>query len=254
MKPTNATGLIPLPNAEGRKMNLTSLLEKIARRQEERRVTQWSDYRKLVAEVCDGKEPDADRLANVLADNDRTLENLRHDVQLLTKRRKLREQMLAIDPLAGEAKKVEKAIADGEQELERITERHKEKMSPIYARRFEISQIRKLADQARDDLRATCEDRELVAEYEELQPKIDGLRRQCGEIEREIHQREVWRDGDLREGGISPFDSEKSRYSERAREHQQRIDDLERGLSPLRQELEALDSQMEELELQFLIP
>ncbi len=91
-------------------MNLTSTLDSISQRLEERRAGKWSEYRKLVALVCDGKEPDADRIASVLADNERTLDELRHDVQLLAKRRKLRIDMDAAPPLESERLKVEQLL------------------------------------------------------------------------------------------------------------------------------------------------
>lgn len=37
-------------------MNLTSTLDSISQRLDERRAGNWSEYRKLVALVCDGKE------------------------------------------------------------------------------------------------------------------------------------------------------------------------------------------------------
>ena len=49
-------------------MSLTSLLDSITNRLESRKRSKWSDYRNLVADICDGKEPDADRIASVLAD------------------------------------------------------------------------------------------------------------------------------------------------------------------------------------------
>lgn len=72
MTATKRTGLIPKPLNKGTQMNLTSTLASISQRLEERRAGKWSEYRKLVALVCDGKEPDADRIASVLADNERT--------------------------------------------------------------------------------------------------------------------------------------------------------------------------------------
>lgn len=143
-------------------MSLTSLLDSITRRQRERKKSKWSDYRQLVADICDGKEPDADRIASVLADNQCTLDELRSDAKLLEKRRKLRAEMDAIEPLRDEAAKVERQIKKGEKEFEALSEKHKAEMSPLYARRFEISQIRKRSDRAREELRDTCEDRELL--------------------------------------------------------------------------------------------
>lgn len=53
-------------------MSLTSLLEKITNRQQQRRLSKWSDYKTLVARICDGTEPDADEIATVLADDTKT--------------------------------------------------------------------------------------------------------------------------------------------------------------------------------------
>lgn len=78
--------------------------------------------------MCDGKEPDADRIASVLSDNGRTLEELWHDVQLLAKRRKLRIAMDAAPPLETERLKVEQRIMDGEKQLEAIIETHRQEM------------------------------------------------------------------------------------------------------------------------------
>ncbi len=89
--------------------------------------------------MCDGKEPDADRIASVLSDNERTLDELRHDVQLLAKRRKLRIDMDTAPPLEYERLKVEQLIVDGGKQLEAISETHRQKMSPLYARRFELN-------------------------------------------------------------------------------------------------------------------
>lgn len=93
-------------------------LETITNRQRQRRITKWSDYRRLVASICDGKEPDADEIATVLADNERTLDELRHDAELLARRRSLRDEYDAIEPLESEATKLAKQIDIAEQTLE----------------------------------------------------------------------------------------------------------------------------------------
>lgn len=126
-------------------MNLTSTLDSISQRLEERRAGKWSEYRRLVALVCDGKEPDADRIASVLADNERTLDELRHDVQLLAKHCKLRIDIDAAPPVESERLKVEQLIVDGEKQLEAIIETHRHKMSPLYVHRFDLNQIPKIA-------------------------------------------------------------------------------------------------------------
>ncbi len=46
--------------------------------------------------------------------------------------------------------KIEQLIVDGERQLEAIIEMRRQKMSPLYAHRFDLNQIRKIAPQAQD--------------------------------------------------------------------------------------------------------
>jgi chromosome segregation ATPase len=235
-------------------MSLTSLLDSITRRQRERKKSNWSDYRQLVADICDGKEPDADRIASVLADNHRTLDELRSDAKLLDKRRKLRAEMDAIQPLRDEVAKVDSRIKKGEKEFEALSEKHKAEMSPLYARRFEISQIRKRSDRAREELRDTCEDRELLEEYEAVQSELSAADVERGRIQKEIGQLRVWADGDKHEASVTAFHSEATRYEQQAETYQERITEFEAKFEPLDRTVAELTDRMASLEQRLLEP
>lgn len=235
-------------------MSLTSLLDSITQRLAKRRVDKWTDYRRLVALVCDGKEPDADRIAVVLSDNERTLEQLRHDVQLLAKRRKLRIEMDAAPPTESERLKVEQLIVDGEKQLEAITETHREKMSPLYARRFELNQIRKVAQQSQDDLRATCEDRELLARFNAVNDELTELTNERGRLQTDIKQMQIWMEGDRHESKITAFASEAMRFTERADDYEAKIARVEEKLPALTARIDELNKQLNQLELELLEP
>lgn len=235
-------------------MNLKSLLDKITIRQRERQKTKWSDYRELVAQVCDSREPDPETVASVLAANNRTLEDLSHDVFLLTKRRKLRQQMDAIAPLESESLSLKKQIADGEAELEQITARLEEKLAPLYVRRLEINKTREQASEARRELRSSCEDAELVERYETIEPQLSEVEHRKAMIERDIEQHRTWLDGDEHEASITQFATERKRYLERVESHKQRIANLESQLKPLQQQFASLSQQLATLEQQFLEP
>ena len=103
-------------------MSLTSLLDSITNRQESRKRSKWSDYKSLVAAICDGKEPSADVVAQTLADNEKSLDGLRHDVLLLERRRKLRAEMDAAPPLESEDRKLAKQIDRAETELKQLVD------------------------------------------------------------------------------------------------------------------------------------
>lgn len=128
-------------------MSLTSLLDSITNRQESRKRSKWSDYKSLVAAICDGKEPSADVVAQTLADNETTLDGLRHDVLLLERRRKLRAEMDAAPPLESEDRKLANQIDRAETELKQLVDEREAAMAPMYQRRHEIKQIRKRASE-----------------------------------------------------------------------------------------------------------
>jgi len=235
-------------------MNLTSLLDSITQRLAKRRVDKWTDYRSLVALVCDGKEPEADRIAMVLADNDRTLEQLRHDVQLLAKRRKLRTDMDAAPPLEGERQKVEQLIVDGEKQLEAIIETHREKMSPLYSRRFDLNQIRKQAQQSQEELRATCEDREVLARYEAVNEDLTELTNERGKLQTDINQMRIWKESDMHESTRTQFRSEVKRYIERTQDYAARMESMQEKLPALDARIDELSKQLNQLELELLEP
>ncbi|MEI7458898.1 MAG: hypothetical protein WCK15_05780 [Pirellula sp.] len=82
-------------------------------------------------------------------------------------------------------------IIDGEKQFEAIIETRREKMSPLYSRRFDLNQIRKQAQQFQDELRATCEDREVLARYEEVNEKLTELSNERGKLQTEINQMRI---------------------------------------------------------------
>ncbi len=235
-------------------MNLTSLLESITNRQRQRRITKWSDYRRLVASICDGKEPDADKIATVLADNERTLDELRHDAELLARRRKLRDEYDAIAPLESEATKVGKQIEGAEKTFEAMTAKHEEEMSPLYIRRNEINAIRKRATQARMELRNTCEDRELVAEYDAVVEELSAADHTRASLGEEMDKRESWMRQDQEKAKATPFRQEADRYTSQAEEHEAILANLQAKFEPADDAVNAIQERLSEIEDRLLEP
>jgi hypothetical protein len=92
-------------------------------------------------------------VATVLADNERALEELRHDAELLARRQSPRDEYNAIAPLESEATKFAKQIEAAEQSFAATDAKHEEEMSPFFIRRTEINAIRKRASRTRMELR-----------------------------------------------------------------------------------------------------
>jgi chromosome segregation ATPase len=235
-------------------MSLTSLLENIATRQHQRRQTRWADYRNIVARICDGNEPDADELASILADTGRTLEELRDDTQLLARRRKLRVEMDAIVPLEKEAAKVAKQIKQAEAAFESSKAKHEQQTTPLYIRQSEIAAIRKRSSAARADLRQSCEDRELIAEYDAV---IDGLgeaQRHRSQLDDEIRRQESWQRQNQEKADATEFDHERNRYRAQAQEHATTLASLRDKLEPADIEVANLEEQLSQIEERLLEP
>jgi hypothetical protein len=58
------------------------------------------------------------------------------------------------------------------------------------AGRFDVSQIRKIAQQAQDDLRSSCEDREILARFETVNEELTELTNEQGKLNADIKHNE----------------------------------------------------------------
>jgi len=235
-------------------MSLTSLLDSITNRQESRKRSKWSDYKSLVAAICDGKEPSADVVAQTLADNETTLDELRHDVLLLERRRKLRAEMDAAPPLEPEDRKLAKQIERAETELKKLVDEREAAMAPLYQRRHEIKQICKRATEAQRELRATCEDKELLEEYEATREHYHEAQTDCNHLEKEIAQHQRWAVIDREKAEMAGVKAEVARYNRQADDYEAKIARFQEQLEPLSEHAADLHAMLADIESRFLVP
>lgn len=78
-------------------MGIATLIEKVVGKQQERRV---ADFRDLVVQIAGGHEPEAECVAEVLRDAEKSLDDLQKSVELLGRRRELRRQYDRLPELA----------------------------------------------------------------------------------------------------------------------------------------------------------
>ncbi|TWT71498.1 hypothetical protein [Crateriforma conspicua] len=235
-------------------MSLTSLLDSITNRQESRKRSKWSDYKSLVAAICDGREPGADVVAQTLADNEKTLDGLRHDVLLLEKRRNLRAEMDAGPPLDSEDRKLAKQIDRAETELKQLVDEREAAMAPMYQRQHEIKQIRKRATEAQRELRSTCEDKELLEEYEATRERYHEAQTECDHLEKEIAQHQRWAVIDREKAEMAGVKAEVTRYNRQADDYEAKIARFQEQLEPLSEHAADLHAMLAEIESRFLVP
>lgn len=96
-------------------MNVSAVFDRIFKAQKQREESRARDYRSLVAEIADGKEPPADRLDEILMASGKTVEQLRADAELHQQRRAWREQYDALPRLNEEKAVIEQQIAETEE-------------------------------------------------------------------------------------------------------------------------------------------
>lgn len=162
--------------------------------------------------------------------------------------------MDAIVPLESEATKVDKAIADAEEALVAMQEKHEEQTTPLYIRRNEIKAIRKRANQARSNLRDSCEDRELVAEYESALEDLHEASHELAALDDRIRERESWLRQDVEKAEVSHFVQEQRRYKSQAEEHERILADLRMKVKPVRKTLQAAEKRLSTIEELLLMP
>ncbi len=156
-------------------MNLTSLLDRIAGHQRQRADARKADFRKLVRQVADGTEPDAGTVDQVLADNRRTVDDLRTAVQQLIERRRLRAEIDRVPQLQKERDELERRIVTANDVLAQAEQLNEETLAPLAARVDQIRDLLTSADRSKEKLQHTCVDEELQAERSELQAMLDEL-------------------------------------------------------------------------------
>lgn len=111
---------------------------------------------------------------------------------------------------------------DGEKQLDAIIEMYRRKMPPLYARRVNLNQIRKIVQQLQGDIRSSREDREMLARFEAEKEELTELTNEQGKIQADIKQMKIWMDGDRHESKITAFVSEAMRFTERADDYEAR--------------------------------
>ncbi len=114
--------------------------------------------------------------------------------------------------------------------------------------------IRKIAQQAQDDLRSSCEDREIFSRFEAVNEELTELTNEQGKIQADIKQMKIWMEGDRHESKITAFASEAKRFTERADDYEAKIACLEEKLRTLSARIDELSRQLNQIELELLEP
>src|SRR5690349_4538350 len=91
---------------------MIGVLEKVVARQQQRRKSAETGWRKIVVEIADGKEPKPEEIERLLDDSGKTIDNLREDVSKFAERRQLAAAIKAGDGITSEQAKLEQTVAE----------------------------------------------------------------------------------------------------------------------------------------------
>jgi len=168
-------------------MNVTTVIERIVGKQRER---QAANYSELVVQIADGKEPDADFVAQVLRDADCSADDLQAAVELLERRREMQKKWQRIEQLAAQREDLEQQMAEADRELEAAERKHYLTVYPISA---DLEQLKKATwegEKAKQELCSTCTDPSLLGQLADVQMRLSKRREEVADLRRWIE--DLW--------------------------------------------------------------
>jgi chromosome segregation ATPase len=171
-------------------MSVVSFFEKVVGLQEQRAKQKVAGYRELVAGVATGQNPDPTEVADILADANKSVADLKADVERYQHRMALKALVASMPKLEAERRDIDEQIARADRALQAAEKQHEDVTEPLYARRQTISQALSDASSAQAELFRTCDDADLRCEMAE----VEGECRRLDEQRRELFDRATYMD------------------------------------------------------------
>jgi len=193
-------------------MTALSFFEKFIGLQQQRAQTAIAGYRELVAAIATGKEPTPAEVERLLAEADKSLNDLRQDVERYQRRMALKAAVAAMPKLEDERRALDEQIAKADRILKAAEEQHDETTRPLYFRRREVGKALSDGSTAFAELVYSCEDPDLRRELDEFEAEL----RRLDEHHRHLESRAYQMD-------------RKSREEHHDAEHQMTLPDTQRG-------------------------
>jgi len=169
-------------------MSIVSFFEKVVGLQEQRAKQKVAGYRELVAGVATGQNPEPTEVADILADANKSVADLKADVERYQRRMALKALVASMPKLEADRRDIDEQIARADRNLQAAEKQHEEATEPLYARRQTISQALSDASSAQAELIRTCEDGDLRRETAE----VDGEIRRLNEQQRGLSDRATY--------------------------------------------------------------
>lgn len=235
-------------------MSLTTLLDKIAGRQQQRRKSYEADFRQLVKQIVSGKEPDAEAIEDVLAASQKSLDDLREAVELLQHRKELRRAVDGVRDLEEERKRIEGAIAEADRIFNDASARHDATVDPLDIRLQQIKTLTREANGARHELYSTCPNADLVSRLEEITRPLDEAQRRLRSAETQSRNLRNQAKAERADAELAVRKPNAEAHVQEAESCDTQARELERELPGLRRQVAELERQEAEIREQMLVP
>jgi hypothetical protein len=160
-------------------MSVTAFFEKFMGLQQQKVQATVASYRELVAGIATGEEPNAGEVERLLADADKSVDDLLQDVERFQHRMALKAMVASISKLEAERCEIEHQIAVADQALESAEQQHDATTTPLYASRRQIDLALSDASRASAELVQTCDNADMRREALELDAETRRLDEQC---------------------------------------------------------------------------
>jgi len=179
-------------------MSITELLQKVVGKQHKRKASRLTSYRRMIHRIADGDEPPASAVAKLLDEVGKSPEQLREDVELYDRRRKLRQQVDEAERLDAKRPQLEKAIEEADKVLAEAKAEHERATAPFCSQLFDIKKAMKNADNVRRELADTCEEDVLLRQIDEANTEVRNAKRRRFDLSQKIKELHELSEANLR--------------------------------------------------------
>ncbi|HAN97030.1 MAG TPA: hypothetical protein DCQ98_06160 [Planctomycetaceae bacterium] len=208
-------------------------------------------YRELVAAIASGSEPSPTEIEQLLTETQKSVDDLRRDVEKQQHRAKLKASVASIPGFEAERAAIDAQIAAADKKLAESESQHEETVHPLHLRRREVDQAISDGEAARRELVSSCEDADLRRELEDINQQLQragestrDYKDSAGRLDRmAAYEHEV--------AGHELIKSEAARHREQAVTYETEAESLRRKAKKLEKLQADLAKRCEEIEQQM---
>lgn len=233
---------------------MTNFFDKLTTKQTQRADKLAADYGKLVDDLANGREPDANQADQLLADLGKTAADLKADVARHARRAELKALVARRPEIEREIAAIDARILEANRKLAEAEAAHERTVRPLDDHRHEACRLQTEAIKAADELADSCDDPALIrerdaidAELSKVQASIPRLRDNADVSERASKQYKQRAETEIRiDSDKRSLESLAEKYQGDAERFRAEVRTLDREASSLRKRRDAIRSKMQQ--------